>query len=429
MPSTYTSKDAPILVVGAGVFGLSTALELKKRGYRSVTVLDRYLPPVPDGSSVDISRIIRVDYADPVYGKMAREAYQLWTTEYAEHYHESGFVMLADQAGNDWLAKAKEVASATGQKLVSHAAAETVKQSYPGVTSDMAGLQAVVNPRGGWADAKGGIAQLAARCSHLGVRFVTGDRGTVTSLKFDGDKVVGVHVAEGPAVLAARVILAAGAWTNRILPIGHASSASGQPVGFIRLTDDEAERLRGMPVIINFNSGVFVFPPTPGRNSVLKVARHGFGYATEVRVGDSGTVVSAPKRDGSNAASGYLPDDADEGLREGLRQLAPEFADREWLNRRLCWYSDTPEGDFIMDSHPSIDGLFVATGGSGHAFKFLPVLGRYIVDCFEGKASQGLRHKWRLRVPDGKQDEVKLGDGSRGGPPLRKLTRIEQSKL
>lgn len=37
------SKSAPILIVGAGVFGLSTALHLGKRGYKNVTVLDKQL--------------------------------------------------------------------------------------------------------------------------------------------------------------------------------------------------------------------------------------------------------------------------------------------------------------------------------------------------------------------------------------------------
>lgn len=34
-------KDAPILIVGAGVFGLSTALHLGNRGYKNVTVIDK----------------------------------------------------------------------------------------------------------------------------------------------------------------------------------------------------------------------------------------------------------------------------------------------------------------------------------------------------------------------------------------------------
>lgn len=35
-----------VVIVGAGVFGLSTALELTRRGYKNVTVVDRHVPPV-----------------------------------------------------------------------------------------------------------------------------------------------------------------------------------------------------------------------------------------------------------------------------------------------------------------------------------------------------------------------------------------------
>jgi len=41
MTEKTLSKTAPILIVGAGVFGLSTALHLGQRGYSNVTVLDK----------------------------------------------------------------------------------------------------------------------------------------------------------------------------------------------------------------------------------------------------------------------------------------------------------------------------------------------------------------------------------------------------
>lgn len=64
------------------------------------------------------------------------------------------------------------------------------------------------------------------------------------------------------------------------------------------------------------------------------------------------------------------------------------------------------------------------------AFKFLPVLGRYVVDCFENKAPEDVRQKWRLRSgATNSETEVKVGDGSRGGPPLRTLRAEEQAEL
>ncbi|KAJ5823801.1 hypothetical protein N7447_006141 [Penicillium robsamsonii] len=58
-------KEQRIVIIGAGAFGLGTALRLKEKGYKSVTILDRSVPLVPDGSRNDISPIIRFDYGDP----------------------------------------------------------------------------------------------------------------------------------------------------------------------------------------------------------------------------------------------------------------------------------------------------------------------------------------------------------------------------
>ena len=45
-------KQSQIVIVGAGVFGLSTALELSKRGFQNITVLDRHVPPVLEAQAL-----------------------------------------------------------------------------------------------------------------------------------------------------------------------------------------------------------------------------------------------------------------------------------------------------------------------------------------------------------------------------------------
>jgi sarcosine oxidase / L-pipecolate oxidase len=115
-------KDESLLIIGAGVFGLSLALELKQeRGYKNITVIDRYMPPAVDGSSVDISRVIRVEYADELYARMAGEALKGWKgQQYREHFHQSGFVILYDKAeeghfgGRYYAEKTLEVSKALG---------------------------------------------------------------------------------------------------------------------------------------------------------------------------------------------------------------------------------------------------------------------------------------------------------------------------
>ncbi|KAJ5755688.1 L-pipecolate oxidase [Penicillium manginii] len=359
------SKNDSIIIVGAGVFGLSTALELKQRGYSNITVLDRYTPPAVDGSSVDISRIIRIDYADPVYCKMAAEAYKGWKTEYSDHYYESGFALLSETPNNDWITKSAATVKANGGTIEDLPDAAALLKSYPNIQSNLSGMNGYLNRRGGWANAAGSIQQLASRCSVEGISIISGPRGTVLSLLYEGSRVVGVNVLSGGSIRASQVILSTGAWTSRLLNVAHAASSSGQPVGFIQLTQDEARALDDTPVMIDMTTGVFVFPPTPGSN-ILKLARHGYGYANETTTTNDGNrTISAPKLESSNSQTGYIPSDADDSLREGLRRFFPKLAQRPWSNRRLCWYTDTPKGDFIIDNHPKYEGLFVATGGAG----------------------------------------------------------------
>ncbi|KAH6898062.1 putative fructosyl amino acid oxidase [Thelonectria olida] len=438
------SKNEPIIIVGAGVFGLGLAYELAAvRGYTNITVLDRHLPPVVDGSSVDVSRIIRTEYADPVYATLAAEAILGWRgPKYSPFYYESGYVMLAEDEDNHYFAGCKNQREAgkregRGEPVQEFTAAEAdvaVKKLYPGVQAKLAGLVAMHNRVGGWANAAGAVHSLAQSCGIAGVSFVTGRRGTVVRLKRDGSQVSGVCVASGEELPAAQVVLATGAWTNGLVEgVDHTTIASGQPVGFVQLTAAEAATLQPSPVLINMSTGVFGFPPTP-ETHLLKIARNGHGYATscQTTADENGRhrVISSPNRDGNNASSGFLPQDADEALREGLRRFFPAFADRPWSSKRLCWYMDTPKGDFIVDHHPQIKGLFIATGGSGHGFKFLPILGKYVADCFESKAPLALRQKWQLQPSTGAEETVNMVvDGSRAGPPLRVLTAYEQSKL
>jgi sarcosine oxidase/L-pipecolate oxidase len=60
------------------------------------------------------------------------------------------------------------------------------------------------------------------------------------------------------------------------------------------------------------------------------------------------------------------------------------------------------------------------------AFKFLPILGRYVVDSFQGVASAEQKEKWKWSES---ATPIMPGDGSRGGPSRRVLTKEEQSRL
>lgn len=57
----------------------------------------------------------------------------------------------------------------------------------------------------------------------------------------------------------------------------------------------------------------------------------------------------------------------------------------------------TGDLNFRIGPYPGAKNLFVATFGSNHGFKFLPVIGKYISDMLEGKLDQDLTDLWRWK--------------------------------
>lgn len=65
-------KSARIAIIGAGVFGLSTALRLAEEGYTNISVFERdgQIPP-RYSAAFDINKIVRAEYEDPFYTDLA----------------------------------------------------------------------------------------------------------------------------------------------------------------------------------------------------------------------------------------------------------------------------------------------------------------------------------------------------------------------
>jgi sarcosine oxidase / L-pipecolate oxidase len=83
-------------------------------------------------------------------------------------------------------------------------------------------------------------------------------------------------------------------------------------------------------------------------------------------------------------------------LREFLRLTFPALAAAEIVTTRVCLYCDTWDGHFWIDRDPEREGLVLATGDSGHGFKFAPLLGKWVADALEGEPNPMLfKFRWR----------------------------------
>ncbi|KAH8729342.1 FAD dependent oxidoreductase [Ilyonectria robusta] len=446
-----------ILIVGSGVFGLGTAYALTQRPLfdnTTITVVDcadGQFPP-EDSASVDSSRIIRADYSDRDYAALAAEAQQQWRQQ-ADHevggegrYSESGLLLCADTPPKDYSYKkcgmdytkeswknVMEIAKETGlpQDKIQLLESTQAMQNFL-KTDGHPGDWGYINNLSGWADAGKGMKWLYEKTKATGrVNFVD---AKVEELVTEGEQVTGVKLADSRVFKADVVFVAAGAWTGSLVDLRGRSEATGHPVAYVAISPEEEKALERLPVVLNLSTGLFVIPP---RDGLLKFARHDFGYVNPTTITRALPVSHKAKRETFLASQPYtsrvdasdpFPAEADQDLRRALTDLIPirGLENRPWKKTRICWYADTRDGEWLVDWHPGWKGLFIATGDSGHGFKFLPNLGDKIVDVLLGEGGR-LAEKWRWReMPndgagretDGVYKGLITEDGSRGGQML-----------
>ncbi len=370
-----------VLIVGGGVFGAAGAIELRARG-ADVTLLDPGPLPHPDASSTDISKLIRMDYGgDAFYAALMEECLRGWRAWNARWprplFHETGLLVLssAPMSPSTFEGASYDLLLARGhalERLDADAIATRFPAWKPGRYVD-----GYLNPEGGWAESGRVVAALLDEARAAGVEVRGGAR--VRPLAGTG-AVESVETESGERFRAGAVVVAAGAFTPILVPeLADRLTPIGQPV--FHFAPPEGARLTPpwfLPWAADIaGTGWYGFPLAEG---VLKIANHGPGR----RVDPGAPRAVGPEKEGLFRAfvEGSLP---------ALSGAAIE-------KTRLCLYCDSFDGDFFLDAHPARPGLFVASGGSGHAFKFAPVIGGMIADAVAGECRERrARFRWRER--------------------------------
>ncbi|EJU03835.1 FAD dependent oxidoreductase [Dacryopinax primogenitus] len=398
-----SSEPIKVFIIGAGAFGLSTALHLLTTPRRyNVTILERHpsgLPP--DSASYDLNKIVRSDYPDLAYARLAREAVSLWKEEAWDGvYHETGVLVLGDHSPTGQYTSSSLTNSlALGCRIIP--ATDVGLQAYfpPIVPIPMFERDsAYLNRDGGWVEAERTMGVLRAQVEGLGALLLGGR--TVTGLtKDDRGEMDAVLLSSGEDMHADLVVVATGAWTPSLFPhlgLQEKLLATGQSELFLRLSEEERSRWKGNPVLLDWNTGMSVFEPT--EDGTVKIAIHhaGYVYRKQQIVEGKEYVVSTPltSEEGSIRRPA-VPGEVVTRLRDWLKQRYPgTLGDNPFVGSRMCWYTDTPDGDWLVDFHPEHPKLLFVTGGSGHAFKFLPNLGSLVRQRIE----RSLPQEWAGKV-------------------------------
>ncbi|KAI7197729.1 hypothetical protein KC363_g179 [Hortaea werneckii] len=394
-------KCDKINIVGAGVFGLSTAIHLAQRGYQNISVFDEHPYDQSlysyfkgaDAASADINKIVRSAYGGvSIYQNLTLEAIERWKDWNAEIksgkdlppgfskdenvFLPNGNLIMTDAstlpAFDQATIDSMEANGHRDTQLLTTDARHRRLAEEMGIGFALDPFQrgskglstvAVIDSTGGTAVADKACRFALHKARQLGVKFVMGPKtGALDSICYDvrglKRRVVGIRTRDQVRHDAAMTILACGGWT-------------------------------------------------PSLDSTQFCTVGSFGSRT------------IPKLAGTVGPSTQTPSDRPTVM-SVVYQLLVESPRARTRRNRSCY-----------DSLPETEGLMVATAGSGHAFKYLPVIGKYVADVMEGVKTERpsiKAWKWR-RLENDMQPANVLMEGSKGKRALQNVALVPDEEL
>lgn len=362
------SAHYDVIVVGLGAMGAAACDRLSQRGARVLGV-DRFDLPNMLGSSAGQTRLIRRAYFEhPDYVPLLRHAYAGWDDlsqrSGLELLQRTGCLYLGSPGGDlitGSLRSAKE--HALECDLVPP---QEIAARFPAFRAPDS-LAALWEADAGFVLCERALACLQEQALRRGADL----RGRTRVLSWSADaRSVRVETSSG-VFAATRLILAAGAWTAPLLGRSDVELRVTRQVQFWlwprqpatfelgsfpcwALEEDSGQRLYyGFPLL---PSGRFAGP------FGLKIGCHALGAEVEADSMDRDVTV------------------ADEAVwRPAIRRFLP-LADGPVVAAKVCLYTSTADGHFVVDRHPEHDNVSLVCGFSGHGFKFAPVIGEALAD-------------------------------------------------
>lgn len=366
------TADQDLVIVGLGALGSATACWAAQRPGRRVLALEQFQIGHDRGASEDVSRIIRRSYHRGDYVRLTAGAYDAWS----EVERASGRRVVVRTGGLD-LGPA-EPAAGVAIDLRDYAAAMAaqgvpfeqldapeIMRRWPAwrLDEEHAGL---FQPDAGLADPSAGNAAHRGLAVEHGAELRAQARVVALEPR-DGETVVVLE--DGTRIAAGAVVVAADAWTSRLLePLGvhlPLTITQEQVAWFTPRTDPDAFAPERFPIWIWMDEPSFYGFPA-----------YGFpGPKVGQDVG--GRPVTPETRT-------FDPDpDVEARVIAFLAARLPDMAGTPFRTR-TCLYTLTRDRDFVVDRVPGAPGVQVVLGAA-HAYKFASLLGRILAErAFDG---------------------------------------------
>lgn len=356
-----------VIIVGAGIAGLSTAWSLVRRGH-AVTLVEQGRIPNPLAASGDHHRIIRRAYPSATgYGRAITEAYAAWDEVWADlgesHLDPRGFLCVSREPGDeaeDYLEGLK-----TGGFPFELLSPDDAAARWPFL--DAASMRyAYVSPEGGALHCRRVAEGMAAWLRANGATVL--EEARVASVDAQAGAVT---LADGRRLSADRVVVAAGAWVTKLFPDLVTDLATYRTaVVYLDPPADLKPAWEAAPVILDVGGKTdgYIIPPSGEGGLKFGSGLHKFASAD---------------------ADAHRVPVAGEG--EAIRDLfsPPMVRIKEYRVETVvtCAYTFTADERFFATERGR---CLVVSACSGHGYKFGAAVGRRVAAHVESPDLAGL---------------------------------------
>ena len=197
---------------------------------------------------------------------------------------------------------------------------------------------------------------------HLVAEFVSAGgtyrQAEASAPKGDGHSLV----LDGRTETADAIIYACGPWMQKLFPelLTERLFVTRQEVAFVAPPAGNRDYTLGsLPGWADFNGGdlFYGFPDIESRGFKIAFDQHGETFDPDT--GNRQTHAESYER-----------------LRTYMADRFPALARAPFIGDRVCQYTNSSNGDFLIDRHPAFGNVILVGAGSGHGFKHGPEVGR-----------------------------------------------------
>ena len=350
------NNTSDVIIIGLGAMGSATSMFLSHNGIK-VIGFDSYSPPHEFGSSLGHTRVIREAYHEgTTYVPIVQRAYEIWL-----EMNENSKVPIIETYGGLLIGRK------TGD--IENALKSANKYDIPikKMTSDEISQKfSVLNPPKeyiGLLESRGGAVFVENSINHmLNTALNNGSIHKYNERVVRWSKKSNYYLVETNLgnYKAEKLVFSSGAWITKLIPTLKLPIKIERQVLFWfspRKNPDKFKSINLPNSGWDLDNGLSFYTMPNLENRGFKVAMHHNGEFV-----DPDTLI----RESNDSDLKMVRDFLEEYIPDGNGEL---------IDSKVCMYTDTPDQDFLIDSHPDDENIIICSPCSGHGFKFTPAIG------------------------------------------------------